>query len=533
MIDLQRRINQATTYVHEGNTEQAICAFENIIADHIDFEACYSILCDLYLKTGRTNFPDEWIKRAVKFDPSFNESFLTLTSELQSQGKTQEAVRILSALVEANPNNQSAWHNLGIIISNAVDLDVTDLKMADSTDAQISFPDDMVKGKFLPPMLSFEVCNKCNASCIMCDGRERTANVPFKQLNIDELKRKLEGVEHIQSAVLTASCGEPFLNKDIVEIVRLLKKRKAIVDIITNGSLINQSIIEKLLEARLDRLMISIHGATAKTAEAIMPGVSFDGVIANINEIKRQRSLLSRNVPKIELLFVGMRRNICELSEMVELAVQIGVNTLRLKSLLDRECHKEKLRGENLVEHPKLLFREYERAKAVAEKCNVHLQVNDPYNKIIASENCNINFESKKSKIESLTEGKTRYCLFPFLQSYIDLNSVVALCCSESGRSINMGNTDKDSFGSIWNSDGYTALRKALLTGKDLPEYCIKCERAPVVNPFVLQMDIASRQIKIIDNKNTQIFLKRNLRRYPEYARGMKSIGKSPQKLIL
>ncbi len=535
VIELQKRIKKATAFVSQGKTDQAISAFEEIVTQNNDFEPCYSVLCDLYLKTGRTNLPDEWIKRAVQFDPSFNESFLALTSELYSQGNAQESVRILSALLEANPNNQSAWHNLGVVISNTKDLDITYPKITDTTSICSGFPEDMVKGEYLPPMLSFEICNKCNASCIMCDGKERTANIPFKRLDIDDLNRKLEGVQHIQSAILTASCGEPFLNKDIVEIIRLLKKRKAFVDIITNGSLINPSMIEKLLEVRLDRFMISIHGASKETAEAIMPGVSFDSVIANINEVKRQRTLLSRHTPKVELLFVGMKRNICELSEMVALASQIGVGAIHVKSLLERECLKEQLKGENLTAHPDLLLREYERAKVVAERCGVRLRANDPYNKIIASGNCKCNSASgdKQLRDESLTDGKTRYCLFPFLQSYIGMSNVVALCCSESGRNINMGNTNTDSFGSIWNSEGYTLLRKALLTGKDLPEYCVNCERAPVVDPIVLQMDIAARQVKIINNKNTQLFLRRNLWRYSEYVNGMKSIGQSPEKLNL
>ena len=94
-----------------------------------------------------------------------------------------------------------------------------------------------------------------------------------------------------------------------------------------------------------------------------------------------------------------------------------------------------------------------------------------------------------------------------------------------------MGNAAENGLGAVWNSYSYITLRKAILTGDNLPPHCDKCDRAPEIEPFVMQMDIAARQANTLQDKECKMFLKKNSWRYPEYVRGVKSIGQDPVKL--
>lgn len=144
-------------------------------------------------------------------------------------------------------------------------------------------PDSLVRGEYLPVVLHLESGNRCNADCMMCDGREKSMQVPAKWLSVDDLVKRFGGVRHIKQASLSGSYCEPFLNKDIVEIIRFLKSRNAVVEVISNGSVISESMARNLIEAKLDKVVVSIQGATKATAEAIMGNISFEKVISILN----------------------------------------------------------------------------------------------------------------------------------------------------------------------------------------------------------------------------------------------------------
>ena len=528
VIELQERIKKATAFVSEGKTEQAICAFKEIISQQSDFEPCYSVLCDLYLKAGRADFPDEWIKRAVKFDTSFNETFLTLASELQSQGNISESARILSALLEANPDNHRAKDKLSTIHPVEQGINVTSFRQDEQILPNTDIPESMVRGEFLPMSLDFAMGNKCNASCLMCDGSERWPNVPPKWRTVDEVKKLIEGVKNFRSVILDGENCEPFINKNLIEIIRVLKSKEANVTIITNGSLLSKPMIEGLIDAKLNRLIVSIHGARKETAESIMQKVSFENVISSIIQTRELKAISGSKFPQVDIMFVGMKRNIGELSELVALAGSIGVTGVVVKSLMgdQNEFMKSRLEGENLIAYPELLRNEYKKAQLSAQKNNVHLWVNDPYNALI-----NNTRNKSPNTLVSITKGKTRYCLFPFSRCHLRIDDTVNLCCSNVGRFLVMGNAAKDGLGAIWNSQSYVTLRKAILTGENLPPHCDKCDRATEIEPFVMQMDIALRQVQLINNRDSKLFVERNMRRYSEYVRELEMIGVKPIKL--
>lgn len=123
-------------------------------------------------------------------------------------------------------------------------------------------PDSLVRGEFLPVILHLESGNRCNADCMMCDGREKSIQTTAKWLSVDDLVMRFGGMRYIKQASLAGSYCEPFLNKDVVEIIRFLKGKGAAVEVISNGSVISESTADKLIEVQLNKVIVSIHGAT-------------------------------------------------------------------------------------------------------------------------------------------------------------------------------------------------------------------------------------------------------------------------------
>lgn len=253
------------------------------------------------------------------------------------------------------------------------------------------FPKTLVSGEYLPPALTFDISNICNVSCIMCEKAQtikKTGQRPEPyMLTLEGIKKKVGNIYHIKSALISGSHCEPLINKELPKIIFYLKKKGAEVCILTNAVLLNEFMIEKFVYLGLDKLRISLHGATKETAERIMERADFPLIISNIRKLIEFKRALSSKSPFIEFAFVGMKQNIHEFSDVVALAGELGVDKVELASLVERqEESMDFLKGESLIHSPELLKEEYERALAVARKYDIELSTNDPYRMIVASE---------------------------------------------------------------------------------------------------------------------------------------------------
>jgi MoaA/NifB/PqqE/SkfB family radical SAM enzyme len=95
---------------------------------------------------------------------------------------------------------------------------------------------------------------RCNLSCAYCNEYDdRSAPIP----TVDVLRR-IDRMVDLGTGVVTLSGGEPLLHPDLDEIVRHIRRRGAIATLITNGYLLTRDRIERLNQAGLDHLQISI-----------------------------------------------------------------------------------------------------------------------------------------------------------------------------------------------------------------------------------------------------------------------------------
>ena len=89
----------------------------------------------------------------------------------------------------------------------------------------------------------------------------------------------------IHSAHITGF-GEVFYNKDVPLFIKLLKQAdpRVKIDITTNGTLITEPVCRMLIEQKINRLVVSIDGASPATYGQYRVGGNFDAVIANVKK---------------------------------------------------------------------------------------------------------------------------------------------------------------------------------------------------------------------------------------------------------
>jgi MoaA/NifB/PqqE/SkfB family radical SAM enzyme len=138
-----------------------------------------------------------------------------------------------------------------------------------------------------PYSVYIQPCNVCNFKCQFCTYPINSAQPGWKPeiMPLSTCGQIVENIGRSFGAVkkITLTSAETLLNPEIAEIVKLCKTVANCVSIITNGSKLTNSMSDKLLEAGLDELKISLNGLSdADFRKYVHANVDFNEYVSNI-----------------------------------------------------------------------------------------------------------------------------------------------------------------------------------------------------------------------------------------------------------
>lgn len=121
-----------------------------------------------------------------------------------------------------------------------------------------------------PFMINFELWNECNEACLFCRSNDGTifnyddekTPIPKGKLDIDVYKKIID--QTYDNLVLSVPYinGEPLLSKDVYTAIEYAHKKKVGTLIASNGIILNEKNINKLIDSGLDFLKVHISGMT-------------------------------------------------------------------------------------------------------------------------------------------------------------------------------------------------------------------------------------------------------------------------------
>jgi MoaA/NifB/PqqE/SkfB family radical SAM enzyme len=165
------------------------------------------------------------------------------------------------------------------------------------------YPTNKIVGSF-PIHLDIESTYRCNLKCQHC---ARTSDNWGPEITTDldmSLYKKVidEGAVNNLYSIKLSLRGEPLLHSGIVDMVKYAKDR-GILDVYfnTNGVFLTDKLINELIDAKLDRISISIDGLDTEYFENIRKPIKYIDMIEKVKLLKDIRESREVDYPKIRV----------------------------------------------------------------------------------------------------------------------------------------------------------------------------------------------------------------------------------------
>ena len=295
----------------------------------------------------------------------------------------------------------------------------------------------------LPVILMVEPTNVCNLKCSMCyvqqqPGQKHYLSLPSFEHIINQFPRIRE--------LIFCGIGEPLLNKDIFEMIGAAKKKGiAFINLVTNGKLLNEETIKKILASGINRMQISVHSFNPDKFSKIR-----NEEAGNLQELKE-------NIKRL----IALKE---ETHSHLKVCCNAVVNKFNCDDLLNFVQEAKNL-GIDRVE-----FIQMTTASGNLKDINAPLH-NMPFVvKEIRKAGLRLNIEV--GFLSGNDYGRC-YQLWDFIMVHSsgDISPCNGIFPTEN---IGLGNILNTSLEQIWNSEKYRNLRQSLI--KEELEYCRYCE---------------------------------------------------------
>lgn len=294
-----------------------------------------------------------------------------------------------------------------------------------------------------PFTVSIEPTTACNLACPECPSgkKEFTRNTGKLDLNMN--KKMLQSIGKQLFYINYYFQGEPFLHPNFLELIREAKKHNVYTSTSTNAHFISKKVAEEIVTSGLDRLIISIDGVTQSTYEGYRVNGSLSKVIEASKALVQVKKDLNSNTPHLIFQFLVVKPNEHEIPKVFELAKEIGIDEVRLKSAQLYDY----VNG-----HP-LMPQQEEFAR----------------------------YRLKKDGSYVLKYKTGNHCWRMWSSCVLTWDGKLVPCCFDKDAQHTIGSLEKSNFNGIWKSETYQSFRKSVLTKRNQIDICSNCSEGTKV----------------------------------------------------
>jgi radical SAM protein with 4Fe4S-binding SPASM domain len=275
-----------------------------------------------------------------------------------------------------------------------------------------------------PFVVYIEPSNLCNFRCQFCPTADKEllkkVGRPRGSMNLDLFKKIVNDIREFGTRLKLLSLykdGEPLVNRQFPEMVRYAREA-GISDRIwtkTNGSLLNPELNERIVDAGIDMICISVEGVSRGAYRAIADvDINYEAFRDNLRDLYE-------------------RRRDCEIY------IKIADSGLRQEEI-------DKF---------------YEDFGPFATKIAVEKLMGWSY-----SEMKDFTLGTNPTTYDGLPLTPKEVCAYPFYVMAVNFNGTVSLCGNDWSHNTVVGDASRESLRSIWEGDRLFEFRKMMLEGR-------------------------------------------------------------------
>lgn len=287
-----------------------------------------------------------------------------------------------------------------------------------------------------PVIINVEPTNLCNLRCPLCTTGSGQMRRPKGKLNFDLYRRLIDELAPRAIYVTLYHQGEPYLNPLFTRMVAYAKAKGLYVTTSSNGHFFTDESAEETVRSGLDSMIISLDGTTQESYARYRVGGDLARVLDGIRRLTAAKKRLGSRTPYLFVQFLVMRHNEEEIPAMQQLAAELGVDRLLIKTTQVGSAQEA---VEWLPEEE-----EYRRYRVQGGRLEVK-------------------------------RGKGA-CPRPWLTTLMDWDGVIVPCCFDKNADHAFGNLPAvASFRELWRNPAYQSFRRQILRNRAAIDICRTC----------------------------------------------------------
>lgn len=399
----------------------------------------------------RVPIPPDWTWGEPKTGKKLADSTSAMWAQYYHKFKQAQLARIWTIL---EPDTDSVDRGLGERLPKEVEL----TRKIHGTDKaeNLIVPSEAEMTRFAAPsprFIALEVTRRCNLRCPMCHPHTHTPHSEYmgKDMSLDVVDLLASTLRTAREVWLSGG-GEPLLLPNFADFVDRCHAYNPDIDVkfISNGVLLSERKARMVIGKRVHLVELSMDGTIQYGHMG--GGADYDRVKENLRQFARLREEYGVEEPHINIVFVAMRDNLCELPDLIEFASEIGAE-IQVQPLSPAT---EEQRNQNLFRHVDYALRMLDACESRAQQLGVQFGYNG---------------------MTGNMDQTPRDCRSPYTSLWVTYSGELCPCCGglRIGRNVY---EDDLSVENVWNGPFMRRLRWELATDNrnDI------CSRCPMVH---------------------------------------------------
>ena len=294
-----------------------------------------------------------------------------------------------------------------------------------------------------PLTFSIEPTNFCNLECPECPSGLGALTRPLGLLKFENFKNIIDQIYEHCFYIQLFFQGEPYINKELPEMIKYARSKNIYVSISTNGLLINEKKVDIVLKNAPDKLIFSIDGLDERSYQNYRIGGTFKDADAALRLFIKKEREKNLKKPFVEFQFIVMKQNEDQIEKVFSYGKEVGVDNVVLKTM--------QLSSYENAQHFLPENQEYRRYTVINGKLKM------------------------KGNIKN-------HCFALWRTSVVTWDGKIIPCCFDKDAKYELGLLNGNTFNEIWKSEKYYKFRNSILQNRNGIDMCTNCSEGLKIN---------------------------------------------------